>query len=99
MLATAGSSWADDSNEDLSGNLMGLGIEQLMEIEVSTVSGVSRYDQKITDAPALVSIVTADEIRKFGYRNLPEILRSVRGFYLSYSNRRSVPDSGSVPNS
>jgi outer membrane receptor for ferrienterochelin and colicins len=64
-------------------NLKKLSIEELMEVEVETVYGASRYEQKVSDAPASVSIVSADEIRKFGYRNLADILRSVRGFYVT----------------
>jgi iron complex outermembrane receptor protein len=61
-------------------DLTTLSIEQLMEIEVDTVSGASRYEQPVTEAPASVNIVTADEIKKFGYRNLADILQSVPGF-------------------
>jgi iron complex outermembrane receptor protein len=68
-------------------NLTALSLEQLMEIEVPTVYGACKYDQKVTDAPASVTIITADEIKKYGYRTFAEILRSVRGF--SVSNDRN----------
>ena len=35
------------------------------------------------EAPASVSIVNKDEIKKYGYRNLADILRSVRGFFVT----------------
>lgn len=73
-------------------DLTTLTIEQLMEIEVDTVSGASRYDQPVTEAPASVSIVTADEIKKFGYRNLADILQSVPGF--SITNDRNYQYAG-----
>ena len=48
------------------------------------VWGASKYEQKVTDAPSSVSIITADEIKKYGYRTLADILRSIRGFYITY---------------
>ena len=71
------------SSDNTSRKLKELSIEQLMEVEVNTVYGASRYEQKVTEAPSSVSIVTADEIKKFGYRTLADILRSVRGFYVT----------------
>ena len=58
-----------------------LPLEQLMQMEVRTAS---RYLQPALEAPAAVSVVTAEDIRTFGYRNLAEILASMRGLYLSY---------------
>jgi iron complex outermembrane receptor protein len=70
-------------------DLKKLSIEQLMEVEVDTVYAASKYEQKITEAPSSVSIVTAAEIRYFGYRTLADILRSVRGFYVTYDRNYS----------
>ena len=57
-----------------------LSLEELMDVEVS---GASRFEQPETQAPASVSVVTAEEIRRFGWRTMAEVLRSVRGFYVS----------------
>ena len=65
-------------------DLMEMSVEQLMSVEVATVYGASKYEQKVTEAPASVSIVTADEIRKYGYRTIADALRSVRGLYVTY---------------
>ena len=59
-------------------------LEKLMEIEVGTVYGASKYEQKTTEAPSSVTIITADDIRNYGYRTLADILRSATGFYTSY---------------
>ena len=60
-------------------------LERIMNTEVTTVTGASKYRQELTDAPASVSIVTSDDIRKVGYRTLAEILNSVGGFYITYN--------------
>ncbi|MBI5196615.1 MAG: hypothetical protein HZA10_09865 [Nitrospirae bacterium] len=49
-----------------SADLTQLDIEQLMELEVVTVYGASKFEQKVTEAPASISIVSADEIKKYG---------------------------------
>ena len=52
-----------------------------MQLQVTTAS---RYAQTALEAPATVSVVTADDIRLFGYRNLSEVLGSMRGLHVSY---------------
>ncbi len=59
-------------------------LEELMEMKVDTVYGASKYMQKVTEAPSSVSIISADEIRKYGYRTLADILQNVRSFYSTY---------------
>ncbi|HTZ17286.1 MAG TPA: TonB-dependent receptor plug domain-containing protein, partial [Dissulfurispiraceae bacterium] len=66
-----------------SSDLKKLSLEQLMDIEVESVYGASRYEQKVTEAPSSVSIITADDIKKYGYRTLADILRSVRSFQIT----------------
>jgi outer membrane receptor protein involved in Fe transport len=56
-------------------------LDQLLSVRVSTAS---RLDNTAMRAPASVTVITAEDIARFGYRTLAEVLRSVAGFYLSY---------------
>lgn len=64
----------------LSDRLVTLPLEQLMQYQVESVS---KYSQKIAEAPASVSIVTAQDIQTYGYKTLADILGSMRGLYVS----------------
>ena len=70
--------------QTLKSDLTSLSLEELMKLEVATVSGASRYEQKVTQAPSLVSVITADEIKKYGHRTLADILQSLRSFFITY---------------
>jgi iron complex outermembrane receptor protein len=58
-------------------------IEELMELGVQRVFGASDRLQPVTEVPSSVSIVTADAISRYGYRTLADVLRGVRGFYVT----------------
>lgn len=60
------------------------GEEAILFQEIPSVFSASKYEQKVTEAPSAVSIVTAEEIRRYGYRTLADLLRSLRSFHLSF---------------
>jgi outer membrane receptor for ferrienterochelin and colicin len=70
-------------------NLLDLSLEDLMKVKIESVYGASGYQQKVTQAPASITIITADDIRRYGYRTLADILRNVRGFYVTYDRNYS----------
>jgi outer membrane receptor for ferrienterochelin and colicins len=55
-------------------------LEELTNIQVYSAS---KHMQSATDAPSSVTVITADQIQKYGYRTLGDILRGVRGFYIT----------------
>ena len=70
-------------------NLLDLPLEQLLEVKVQKVTSAAKYEQSTALAPASVTIVTDHDIRLNGYRNLAEVVGSVRGFYSTYDRNYS----------
>ena len=60
-----------------------MSLEDLGSIKVPTVVGASKHEQKITEAPSSVTIVTRQDIEEYGHRTLAEVLDSVRGLYVT----------------
>ncbi len=47
------------------------------------ISGASKFEQPLSEAPSSISVVTAETIKLFGYRTLADLLRAQRGFFVS----------------
>ncbi len=62
--------------------------EQLLATEVV---GAAQFSQQLTDAPSAVSVVTAEEIRRYGYRTLAEILNNIRGLNIGFDGAYYSP--------
>ena len=58
-----------------------LSLEQLLE---TTVTTASKYEQKQSEVAGVVSVITRDEIKAFGWRTLDQALASLPGIHLSY---------------
>jgi iron complex outermembrane receptor protein len=61
-------------------DLTALSLEELSAIRITTVS---LHDESVADAPASVTVITAEEIERSGSRTLAEALSWVRGFFTS----------------
>jgi len=86
VAANADTDSASKQEPNSAEDLFNMPIEKLMEVEVYSAS---KYKQNIHQAPASVTIITADDIRLYGYRTLADILQSVRGFYVTYNRNYS----------
>lgn len=78
LMAVAGASASGNPDD-----LLSLSVEQLSHIKVSTAA---LHDQEIKDAPADMTLITAEDIRRYGWRTLGEILNHVRGFYMTWDH-------------
>ncbi|WP_437280387.1 TonB-dependent receptor [Sorangium sp. So ce375] len=68
----AGSERRNDALEDVD-------LLRLLDVEVSTAT---KTLETLDDAPAIMTAITADEIRRWGYQSVGEVLEHVVGFYL-----------------
>jgi iron complex outermembrane receptor protein len=84
-----------DTNQ-AAADLTALPLESLMQIEVPKVYAASKIEQKVTQAPASITVITGDEVKKFGYQTLGDVLQSVPGFNISYDRDYDFVDARGV---
>lgn len=60
--------------------------EEIGFIEMEDVYGAAKHLQSVKVAPASISLVTDEDIKRYGYRTLTDAVNNVRGFY-SYSDK------------
>jgi outer membrane receptor for ferrienterochelin and colicin len=53
--------------------------EAFFKVEEEMASVASRYAQRVDQTPAMITVVTDDQIKNMGAENLPDILKSVPG--------------------
>lgn len=74
-------------------DLSGLSLEELMNIEVTSVG---KKSQKLSDAAAAIYVITQEDIRRSGATSIPEVLRMVPGLQVAQidSNKWAVAARG-----
>jgi len=75
---------ASSNTNQTPADLTALSLESLMQIEVPQVYAASKVEQKVTAAPASITVITSDDVKKHGYQTLGDVLQSVPGFNVSY---------------
>jgi iron complex outermembrane recepter protein len=69
--------WAAEDHVRAAGeDLNHLKLEELMNVEVTSVS---KRAEKLSEAPAAITLITAEELRRSGATSIPEALRQVPG--------------------
>lgn len=91
LAAIPGVAWAQPATATAPGEPKATGGEQhndaledvdllrLLDVEVSTAT---KTLETLDDAPAVMTAITAEEIRRWGYKSVGEVLQHVVGFYL-----------------
>lgn len=73
-ISLSGEKGAEDISH--SDDYLSMSLEELMNVEIITAS---RKSQKISESPIAVSVITAEDIKRSGMTNIPDILRRVPG--------------------
>lgn len=92
-LPVTGGAYAASNPDEPEVDLSKLGIEDLMDL---TVTSVSRKEQKLYDAAAAVFVVTQEDIHRSGVTNIPDALRMVPGLEVARidSNKWAISSRG-----
>src|SRR5579864_2755874 len=76
LLLLAGLIKGDQGSQVSDGQLKGLSLEQLGNIEVTTAS---KEPVKVSRTPAAIYVITQEDIRRSGATSIPELLRLAPG--------------------
>lgn len=79
-LSLAAQAQAANDQHTQTSDLFNSSLDDLLSVPVS---GASKFEQPLSEAPSSISVVTAETIKLFGYRTLADLLRAQRGFFIS----------------
>jgi iron complex outermembrane receptor protein len=79
LLLLESASWAQDVQPDLAN----VDIEQLMNMEVTSVSGRAK---RVSHTASAIYVITAEDIRRSGATSIPDLLRFVPGMQVMQIN-------------
>lgn len=61
-------------------DLLDMPLERLAKVEVM-ITGASKYAERIIEAPSIVEVITAEDIKTYGYKTLADALNGMHGVY------------------
>src|SRR5688572_9659044 len=76
---------ADESPPPSTGSLKQLSLEELFDLEVTTVS---QKPEPLSEAAAAIHVVTRDDLKRMGALSLPEALRFIPGVEVAQVDAR-----------
>jgi iron complex outermembrane receptor protein len=79
ICAMGATAWAQEPSQDLTK----LSVEDLMNVEVTSVS---KKEQKLSRVAAAIFVITKEDIRRSGATNIPGVLRMVPGLDVAQIN-------------
>jgi len=94
LMMTGGSAWAEPKGipvGDLppfpeltadSGNVADVSVYGATSTEEEVVVGAAKREQSLGTVASAVTVITGDQLRRFGYRSMAEALRGVAGIYI-----------------
>lgn len=74
-----------DTPETGGDDFLEMDIEELAELDV-VVTSVSKREEKLSEAPSAIHVVTQEDIRRSGATSIPEALRMVPGLHVARIN-------------
>lgn len=66
------------NGQDDEQDMFELSLEELMNIEIVTAG---KTDQKISDVPASIVVITREDIETYGYNKIDDLIADIPGFY------------------
>ena len=80
LLGFSVQTFAEQNDPNEEEDLFGMSIEELMNAEITTVS---KKEDTLFKAPAAITVLTSEDIRRSGHQSIPEVLRMVPGIHVA----------------
>ncbi len=84
LLAIPTTSWCEEQEDDV----FEMSLDQLASLDIE-VTSVSKKEQKISEAPAAIAVITGEDIRRSGATSIPEALRMIPGVHVAQISAHS----------